>query len=110
MLLTTIPSERIGHYTRMRRFFVRFNRSESFVHTRSSVGFTIITSGFEFSVHTSKAFFLTIDSELGRGFINRRISITALAHEFPQPLSRYVGKSSQAAVLMIMPILDLAMK
>jgi hypothetical protein len=45
-------------------------------------------------------------------FINRRISITALAHEFPQPLSRsrYVGKSSQAAVLMIMPILDLAMK
>ena len=35
----------------MRRFFVRFNRSESFVHTRSSVGFTIITFGFEFSVH-----------------------------------------------------------
>jgi hypothetical protein len=31
----------------MRRFFVRFNRSESFVHTRSSAGFTIITSGFE---------------------------------------------------------------
>src|SRR6476659_1868798 len=37
----------------MRRVFVRFNRSESFVPTRSSVGFTIITSGFEFSVHTS---------------------------------------------------------
>src|SRR5216683_4878573 len=36
----------------MRRFFVRFNRSESFVHTQSSAGFTIITSGFEFSVHT----------------------------------------------------------
>src|SRR3984893_17525005 len=36
----------------MRPFFVRFNRSESFVHTRSSAGFTIITSGFEFSVHT----------------------------------------------------------
>ena len=33
--------------------FVRFNRSESFVHTRSLAGFTIITSGFEFSVHTS---------------------------------------------------------
>jgi hypothetical protein len=46
------PSERIGRSTRMRRFFVRFSRSESFVHTRSSVGFTIITSGFEFSVHT----------------------------------------------------------
>jgi hypothetical protein len=28
----------------------RFNRPESFVHTRSSAGFTIITSGFEFSV------------------------------------------------------------
>src|SRR5229473_8288821 len=36
----------------MRRFFVRFNRSESFVHTQPSAGFTIITSGFEFSVHT----------------------------------------------------------
>jgi hypothetical protein len=43
------------HCTRMRRFFVRFNRSESFVHTRSSVGFTIITSGFEFSVHTARS-------------------------------------------------------
>src|SRR5216683_6349610 len=30
----------------------RFNRSESFVHTQSSAGFTIITSGFEFSVRT----------------------------------------------------------
>src|SRR5713101_5011708 len=36
----------------MRRFFVRFNRSDSFVHTQSSADFTIITSGFEFSVHT----------------------------------------------------------
>src|SRR5258706_10615649 len=36
----------------MPQFFVRFNRSESFVHTQSSAGFTIITSGFEFSVHT----------------------------------------------------------
>jgi hypothetical protein len=52
MPITTIPSERIGRCTRMRRFFVRFNRSESFAHTRSSAGFTIITSGFEFSVHT----------------------------------------------------------
>src|SRR5437660_64803 len=52
MPLTTTPSERIGRCTRMRRFFVRFNGSESFVRTRSSAGFTIITSGFEFSVHT----------------------------------------------------------
>src|SRR6266851_5366349 len=40
----------------MRRFFIRFNRSESFVHTQSSAGFTIITSGFEFSVHTAVKF------------------------------------------------------
>jgi hypothetical protein len=55
MLLTTTPSERIGRCTGMRRFFVRFNRSDSFVHARSSVGFTIITFGFEFSVHTTAA-------------------------------------------------------
>src|ERR1700730_7815667 len=36
----------------MRRFPVRFIRPESFVHTRSSAGFTITTSGFKFSVHT----------------------------------------------------------
>jgi hypothetical protein len=36
------------------RPIVRFKRSESFVHTRSSVGFTIITSGFEFPVHTGQ--------------------------------------------------------
>jgi hypothetical protein len=41
--------------TRMRRFFVQFNRSESFVHTRSWAGFTIITFGFEFSVHTARS-------------------------------------------------------
>src|SRR6266481_5844908 len=49
---TTTPSERIGRCTIMRRFFVRFNRPESFVHTPSSAGFTIITSGLEFSVDT----------------------------------------------------------
>jgi transposase InsO family protein len=32
--------------------FVRFNRPESFVLTRSSAGFTIITTGLEFLVHT----------------------------------------------------------
>src|ERR1700680_2906348 len=55
MLITTTPSEPIGRCTRMRRSFVRFNRLESFVHTRSSAGFTISTSGFEFSVHTGLA-------------------------------------------------------
>jgi hypothetical protein len=47
------PSERIGHCTRMCRFLVRFIRPDSFVHTRSSAGFTITTSEFEFSVHTA---------------------------------------------------------
>src|ERR1019366_1804099 len=53
MPITTTPSERIGLCTRMRRFLVRFIRPESFVHTRSSAGFTITTSGFKFSVHTT---------------------------------------------------------
>jgi ABC-type sugar transport system permease subunit len=48
---TLVRWERIGCCIRMLRFFVRFNRPESFIHTRSSAGFTIITSGFEFSVH-----------------------------------------------------------
>jgi hypothetical protein len=39
----------------MRRFFVRFIRPDSFVHTRSSAGFIITTSEFEFSVHTAAA-------------------------------------------------------
>jgi hypothetical protein len=52
MPITATRSERIGCCTRMRRFIVRFNGPESFVHTRSSAGFTTITSGFEFSVHT----------------------------------------------------------
>jgi hypothetical protein len=75
MPLTTIPSERIGHCTRMRRFFVRFNRSESFVHTRSSAGFTIITSGFEFSVHT------------GFSMLIRRISARSFASICGRPPS-----------------------
>src|SRR5450759_2235399 len=53
MPITTTPSGRIGLYTRMRRFLVRFIRPESFVHTRFSAGFTITTSGFKFLVHTS---------------------------------------------------------
>src|SRR5450759_2586523 len=53
MPITTTPSERIGLCTRMRRFLDRFIRPESFVHTRSSAGFTITTSEFKFSVHTA---------------------------------------------------------
>src|SRR6266446_10727647 len=48
----------------MRRFFVRFNRLESFVHTQSSAGFTINTSGFEFSVHTGACASAQIDLEI----------------------------------------------
>src|SRR5664279_852274 len=53
MPITTTPSERIGLCTKMRRFLVRFIRPESFVHTRSSAGFTITTSEFKFfGTHT----------------------------------------------------------
>src|SRR5580692_9632699 len=66
MLLTTTPSERIGRYIRMRGFFVRSNRSESFVHTRSSVGFAIITSGFDCSVHTGSHLALRVPGQVWR--------------------------------------------
>ena len=81
MLLTTTSSERIGRCTRMRRFFVRSNRSESFVRTRSSAGFTIITSGFEFSVHTGaprihgellKLGFVVAQSSVAKYMVKRR--------------------------------------
>src|SRR6266478_3725949 len=52
MPTTITPSGRIGLCIRMRRLPVRFIRPESFVHTRSSAGFTITTSGFKFSVHS----------------------------------------------------------
>src|SRR5260370_38932741 len=50
--LTTTPSERIGRFTRMRRFLVRSNSLESFVHTPYSADFTITTSRFALSLHT----------------------------------------------------------
>src|SRR5258706_3754194 len=88
MPLTTTPSERIGLCTRMRRFLVRFIRPESFVHTRSSAGFTITTSGFEFSVHTgvhgyipksqSDAEIITATSDVLSG----RIYVPAMIAEF----------------------------
>jgi hypothetical protein len=52
--------------------FVRFNRSESFVHTRSSAGFTITTSGFEFSVHTG------VECDAAIPIISERLSDGAL--------------------------------
>src|ERR1700722_6500837 len=45
-------SERIGHWTKTRRFLAWFSRRESSVHTRYLVDFTITTSGFRFLVHT----------------------------------------------------------
>src|SRR6202048_4610451 len=57
----TTASERIGLCTWPRRFPVRFIRPESFFPTRSSAGFTITTSGFEFSVHTGAGFFIRRD-------------------------------------------------
>ena len=45
-------SERIGHWTRTRRFLARFSGPEASVHPRYLVDFTITTSGFRFSVHT----------------------------------------------------------
>src|ERR1035437_8537879 len=62
MPITTTPSERIGLCTRMRRFLVRFIRPESFVHTRSSAGFTITTSEFKFSVHTGETIPVELDN------------------------------------------------
>src|ERR1700674_1390582 len=59
------PSERIGLCIRMRRFPVRFIRPESFVHTRSSAGFTITTSGFKFSVTQ------VVETVLGKAFDRR---------------------------------------
>jgi hypothetical protein len=71
MLLTTTPSERIGRCTRMRRFLVRSNGPESFVHTRYSADFTIITSGFEFSVHTGiPTSYRAHDAEWGERFFH----------------------------------------
>jgi hypothetical protein len=52
MLVTTTTSERIGHWTKMRRSLARFSGLESSVHRRYSADFIITTSGFRFSVHT----------------------------------------------------------
>lgn len=77
--ITTTP-ERIGHWTKMRRFLARFSGLESSVHTRSSAGFTITTSGFRFSVHTREP-----RAGLMRrapGFIPARVSALIRCKEF----------------------------
>jgi hypothetical protein len=46
-------SERIGHWAKTRRFLARFSGPEASGHSRYLVDFTITTSEFRFSVHTS---------------------------------------------------------
>jgi hypothetical protein len=113
MPLTTPPSERIGRCTRTRRFFVRFNRSESFVHTRSSVGFTIITSGFEFSVHTPAYHPATLLKIYVYGYLNRVQSSRRLERECQRNielvwLAARVGARPTGESLMQPRPLDLA--
>ena len=52
MLAITITSERIGHWTRMRRSLARFSGSEASVHPQSLADFITTTSAFRFSAHT----------------------------------------------------------
>jgi hypothetical protein len=49
----------------MRRFLVPFIRPDSFVHTRSSAGFTITTTEFEFSVHIGTTKLHRLEENLG---------------------------------------------
>jgi ornithine cyclodeaminase/alanine dehydrogenase-like protein (mu-crystallin family) len=74
----------------MRRFLVRFIRPESFVHNPSSAAFTITTSGFEFSVHTtikgaSVVTLVTRASEpfLSAAMLGNDVHINALGAIFP---------------------------
>src|ERR1017187_5156333 len=53
MLAITTTSERIGHWTKMRRSLAPFSGLESSVHARSLVAIITIMSGFRFSVHTA---------------------------------------------------------
>ena len=83
MPITTTPSERIGLCTRMRRFLVRFIRPESFVHTRSSAGFTITTSEFKFSVHTGSDCAVPELTQNTAIQLNRRVSLRPLIDALP---------------------------
>jgi hypothetical protein len=47
-----MKSERIGHWTKMRRFIAQFSAPGPSGHTRFSAGSITITFGFRFSVQT----------------------------------------------------------
>ena len=51
-LAITMKSERIGHWTKMRRSLAQFSGPKPSGHTRFSAGFTTNTLGSRFSVHT----------------------------------------------------------
>jgi hypothetical protein len=50
----TTTSERIDHWTKMRRSLAKFSESEASNHTPSSADFTTTTPELKFSVHTAK--------------------------------------------------------
>src|SRR5260370_33927078 len=52
MLVITMKSERIVHWTKMRRSRALFSGPESLIHTRSLADFITTTFAFRFSVHT----------------------------------------------------------
>jgi hypothetical protein len=48
----TTTSERIDHWTKMRRLLAKFSKSEASNHTPFSADFTTTTPELKFSVHT----------------------------------------------------------
>ena len=70
-----------------RQFLSGFSGSMSFVHTRSSVSFTIITSGFEFSVHTMALVQVPGIDALVSGAIAFSISISCFMKRIPTTAS-----------------------
>ncbi|MGC1916610.1 MAG: hypothetical protein WA710_15660, partial [Pseudolabrys sp.] len=52
---TTTTSERIDHWTKMRRSLAKFSESEASNHTPSSADFMTITPVFKFSAHTGES-------------------------------------------------------
>ena len=84
----------------MRRVFVRFSRSESFVHTRSSVGFTIITPGLGFR-YTQAADRLRrrgVGPEMLLGLLAAAFIVTQLALILRLPIPSYLLWAVVAAV------------
>src|SRR4029434_1876951 len=54
MLAMTIISERIGHWTKIRRSIAPLSGSDLSIRTRSWADFTITTFASRFSVHTGR--------------------------------------------------------